>query len=1281
MPNILKVMAVLFSILGIMACTTTTETTNTVQNPASSSYSVELKITNATDYEGCSFKFKGTLDGNYLSISDTGSDVTKITLSKGKLDLQVVAEDGEQIMAIGEIKGFEINKNGLVVEITLKSDLQNATVTFNTDGGSVVDSKSVIVGMTIGSLPTSTKNGFILEGWYKDAGCTVKVDSSFVINGNVTLYAKWISATTQLTVTFNVNGGSDVAAQTLTAGQKINTSPVTAKSGFVFSGWYSDSALTSPVSFPYTVTENCTLYAKWTDENNVVYPQSLTLSQMNVTIAQNDTITLDAVVSPANATDKSVTWTSSNESVATVAGGIVSGKAAGSATITASVAGKDSAITATCIVTVTAAGIPVESVTLLSATASINVGDTSTLTANVLPADATNKSISWSSDNSSVATVDQNGIVTGVSAGTANITATSHNAKTAVCVVTVAGSVLKCTMPKLMIGSTIIENNGTYDATTKTSFSFERGNMLDVVYYTKDGTEPTTNSDTMSPFTIGTSGTYTIKAFATQAGTGNSDIYTATVTVKDPMDGKTIVFVKADSAPKIWAWEKENDVEGVALSEGLGETWPGEAMTAVTDGLMNDSNGWYMKDFTAANPSGKTIVFKLNEGGEIKGKAGTFWYDGTTSYDSDPTTVTYSEPIITISPKDGGKIKTTGNISISIKDGNSPLTSVSAKVGSKSFSLSDFSSGSVSVKVADLGVSSGATINISVTASNSIGSGSESATVTVDDTIKVDKFSWDNALIYFVMTDRFYNGDKSNDTPYGRVTVDSKGKNIGTFHGGDIVGLTQKLDYLDELGVNAIWVSAPYEQIHGWVGGGNNGDFAHYAYHGYYVLDYTGMDKNMGTVEEFRTFVNKAHEKGIRVVMDIVMNHTGYENMKDMEEYGYGSLTAGANFSWQPSGSQTFHDKPIDGQGSGWDKFWGANWIRGNFSGYTTGGGDLQGCLTFLPDFKTESTSSEPAPALLKTKWGKETSGFEDWIIPAAKDLRKDLGLAPAVYIEKWLAAWVEEFGVDGFRCDTAKHVDGYRWKELKDMCKTALENWRKSSRATGDAKNWDEDFWMTGECFPWYIGNTGFYGIGFDSMIDFSYNSGSGRTPDIGDWAGRANSLNGAPDDGQNALAYVSSHDTSLHRPGDMKTLGTNFLLLPGQVQIFYGDETGRPNGDGGSDATQGTRSDFNWDAVDGDVNKHWKKVGKFRQGHPAVGGGKQTEIAGNTFKRYYNGQAGEDTVVIYAGSSSSVTVSGAFTDGMQVRNAYTGETATVSGGKATFTTASNPVLVEAVE
>lgn len=1279
MPNILKVMAVLFSILGIMACTTTTETTNTVQNPAGSSFRVEIKITNAAEYDGCDFYFYGELDGNFLSIPKTNGDIKTITVSKGALTLQVLAKSGSSILGQADISE-QINGDK-EVPVTLSSSFSQCTVTFDSNGGSTVEPLAVISGMEIGSLNRPTKAGFVFEGWYAEAEFITKVDSAYRVNSNMTLYAKWISSTTECTVTFNVNGGSDVAAQTLTAGQTIAVSPVSTKAGFVFSGWYSDSALISAVSFPYTVTGNCTLYAKWTNENDVIYPESITLSQESMEIAQNDTATLNVSVSPANATNKTIAWASSNENIAMVADGVVKGVSLGTVSISATVMGKNGAITKTCIVTVNAAAIPVESILITTPEPfAIVVGEiSSALKVTITPDNATNKNVIWSSSNESVATVDQNGNVKGVSAGNVTITATSHNAKSHSVNVTVKASTLKCDIPKLMIGSTIVENNGTYDeATPKTSISFSRGNMLDIVYYTTDGTEPTINSDTMSPFTIDKTGTYTIKAFATQAGTGNSDIYTATVKVSDPLDGKTIVFIKTDSAPKIWIWEPD----GVAISEKMGFAWASQdSMKAVEDGLMNDSNGWYMYDISS-HASGKAISFILNQGGTVTTeKTGTFWYDGTNFYDTDPTVTVYSEPIITINPKDGKEIKSTGTISVTVNDGNSPLTFVNVTIGSKSYSLSDFSGGSLAIPVSSLGVSNGSTVNISVSASNSIGGSDATATVTVNDTMKVDKFSWDNALIYFVMTDRFYNGDKSNDTPYGRVTVDSKGKNIGTFHGGDIVGLTQKLDYLDELGVNAIWVSAPYEQIHGWVGGGNNGDFAHYAYHGYYVLDYTGMDKNMGTVEEFRTFVNKAHEKGIRVVMDIVMNHTGYENMKDMEEYGYGSLTAGANFSWQPSGSQTFHDKPIDGQGSGWDKFWGANWIRGNFSGYTTGGGDLQGCLTFLPDFKTESTSSEPAPALLKTKWGKETSGFEDWIIPAAKDLRKDLGLAPAVYIEKWLAAWVEEFGVDGFRCDTAKHVDGYRWKELKDVCKTALENWRKSSRATGDAKNWDEDFWMTGECFPWYIGNTGFYGIGFDSMIDFSYNSGSGRTPDIGDWAGRANSLNGAPDDGQNALAYVSSHDTSLHRPGDMITLGTNFLLLPGQVQIFYGDETARPNGDGGSDSTQGTRSDFNWGAVDGDVNKHWKKVGKFRQGHPAVGGGKQTEIAGNTFKRYYNGQAGEDTVVIYAGSSSSVTVSGAFNDGVQVRNAYTGETATVSGGKATFNTASNPVLVEIVE
>ena len=120
---------------------------------------------------------------------------------------------------------------------------------------------------------------------------------------------------------------------------------------------------------------------------------------------------------------------------------------------------------------------------------------------------------------------------------------------------------------------------------------------------------------------------------------------------------------------------------------------------------------------------------------------------------------------------------------------------------------------------------------------------------------------WDNASVYFVITDRFYNGNPDNDESYGREKAKSKNsqEDCGKFYGGDIAGLTKKLDYLKDLGINAIWLTAPYEQIHGFCIGG--GGFFHYPYHGYYAMDYTNMDANMGTKEEFKTFVDTAHEK------------------------------------------------------------------------------------------------------------------------------------------------------------------------------------------------------------------------------------------------------------------------------------------------------------------------------------------------------------------------------------------------------------------------------------
>src|SRR5688572_17334411 len=156
-------------------------------------------------------------------------------------------------------------------------------------------------------------------------------------------------------------------------------------------------------------------------------------------------------------------------------------------------------------------------------------------------------------------------------------------------------------------------------------------------------------------------------------------------------------------------------------------------------------------------------------------------------------------------------------------------------------------------------------------------------------------FSWDNATVYFVVTDRFHNGNTANDQSYGRGK-DGNGNaynfdQVGSFYGGDIQGLNQKITegYFDNLGVNAIWITAPYEQIHGWVAG-KDGAFQHYAYHGYYPLDWSEMDANMGTKSDFQNFVDNAHNHGIRVLVDIVMNHSGYNTARDMMDYNFGCV-------------------------------------------------------------------------------------------------------------------------------------------------------------------------------------------------------------------------------------------------------------------------------------------------------------------------------------------------------------------------------------------------------
>lgn len=551
-------------------------------------------------------------------------------------------------------------------------------------------------------------------------------------------------------------------------------------------------------------------------------------------------------------------------------------------------------------------------------------------------------------------------------------------------------------------------------------------------------------------------------------------------------------------------------------------------------------------------------------------------------------------------------------------------------------------------------------------------------------------FSWDNANVYFVMTDRFNNGNTSNDGAYGRPKIDAWGSDVGTFHGGDIKGLTKKVQegYFTNLGTNAIWITAPWEQMHGWVGG-KDGDFAHYGYHGYYALDFTAMDKSIGTIDEMREFVDLAHTKGIRVIFDVVMNHVAYPTLVDMEEYGYGDR-GGLSGNWTPNKSQgqnwhTHNNIMNTNNASAWASWWGNSWIRANnIAGYDQcGSSDTTLCVGYLPDIKTESTSATSLPPILKTKFNREASGYDNWIVPAAKQYRKDLNAAPKDYMIKWLSSWVEEFGIDGFRVDTAKHVTADRWKELKISSSNALTKWRQNN-PTKPGADWKDGFWMTGEVWGQGLGrDSTYFDNGFDSLINFTF-QGANMSDLEGIFSRYASEFNNDLPN-YNMLSYISSHDKGLYNRGSLIQAGTALLLLPGGVQTFYGDESGRPFGATGSDPDQGSRSSMNWSSPNQSILEHWQKLGQFRHNHISVGAGSHKKLADSpyTFSRTYEKGDILDKVVVATGASGTVdvTVSGVFPDGTTVRDAYTRSEVVVSNGKAKFTAGTNgTILIENV-
>ena len=547
-------------------------------------------------------------------------------------------------------------------------------------------------------------------------------------------------------------------------------------------------------------------------------------------------------------------------------------------------------------------------------------------------------------------------------------------------------------------------------------------------------------------------------------------------------------------------------------------------------------------------------------------------------------------------------------------------------------------------------------------------------TVVLSIRLNAAEFDWRNATVYFVMTDRFCNGDSTNDINYGRKTdYGSERMNAATFHGGDFKGLLQKAKegYFIDLGVDVLWMTDVYEQIHGWMSGsGSVNDFPHYGYHGYYPLDYTEIDKNYGTVSELRELVDTLHAQGIRVMLGANLNDPGYPVLLDAVQYGFAETGLTEEQAAEHHADWSYDD--FYAERLNWNGWYDRDWIRMPDEVWNENN-PLEATLYGMPDYKDENTELVKIPEFLKRKWKMEGESNKEWVNPSAHGLREDRRLCPAQYVTAWIASWVEEFGIDGFRCDIVENVHLFRWKELNEACNRALAKWRDNHQEDPAAK-WNDRFYMTGDFEDASIDYKPEYaGAGFSSMVNCFFPKRGDLEGAVYVWQAYADSLQAHED--WHPFSYLNN---SYHRDVDsskMTECATSLLLSPGVAQIFYGDETGRKISDArlNVDSAQAFRSDMNWNEIDSMLLDHFQRLGRIRRDNPVIGSGRQLTLDVHRCLRYNDA----DSLMIVLKPSNPVSVTGIYPDGAKVTDLYSGQAAIVKDGKVCFPVFRNDVAI----
>ncbi|WP_438947943.1 pullulanase-type alpha-1,6-glucosidase [Streptomyces durbertensis] len=434
---------------------------------------------------------------------------------------------------------------------------------------------------------------------------------------------------------------------------------------------------------------------------------------------------------------------------------------------------------------------------------------------------------------------------------------------------------------------------------------------------------------------------------------------------------------------------------------------------------------------------------------------------------------------------------------------------------------------------------------------------------------------------YFVLPDRFANGDRSNDRgglTGGRLSTGFDPTDKGFYQGGDLKGITRKLDYIKGLGTTAIWMAPLFKNkpVQG------EGKDASAGYHGYWITDFTQVDPHFGTNDDLRKLIKAAKARGMKVFFDVITNHTA--DVVGNKEQAYSYLSKGA-FPYLTKDGKPFDD-----------------------TDYAAGGRFPKVDLNSFPrtpvvpaaekDVKVPEWLNDPTMYHNRgdSTFAGESSEQGDFF--GLDDLWTE---RPEVVegMKKIYQRWVRDFDIDGFRIDTVKHVNMDFWTQ-----------WAGALDAYA-AKRGKKDFFMFGEVYSSDPAvNAPYVTRGrLDATLDFPFQDAARSFASQGGSAKRLPGLfeqdyryTTGRSNAYNQVTFLGNHDmgrigTFLRQDNPKAderellkraTLANELMFLSrGNPVVYYGDEQGFTGSGGDKDARQTMFASRTPDYLDNTANK----------------------------------------------------------------------------------------------